>query len=136
LTLTTWFVLADREGIVFIMSDENQQSLKQSAPLLHEEEDPWERLDKVHEYIEFRKTSKECQEALSLKPGHMFHSWKCRHDQRRFMMVGVRGSQPHQQYQWFHRDIWTWTCTNCTKIQSGEDFPTEYDVDGCSGVPT
>ena len=119
------------------MAENHQYSMYSCArptPLPEGEEDPWERLDKVCEYIEFRETAKECKDAHSLKPGHMFHSWKCRHDKSSFKLWGVKGSQPWQQFQTYKRDNWTWTCTNCATIQSGEDFPTERDVDGCPGA--
>jgi hypothetical protein len=93
-----------------------------------------EQVDKVRKYIEFREYSVVCTEAHSLKPGHMFHSWKCHHDTSTFIMCGVKGSLPHQQYQAFNRWTWTWTCTNCAEEKLGELFPIDHDVDGCLGA--
>jgi hypothetical protein len=95
-----------------------------------------EQADKVREYIEFREISGMRKEAQSLKPGHMFHSWRCFHDNGTFKMSGVKGSLPHQQCQIYKRDNWSWTCTNCAKKKLGEAYPTVHDVDGCLGAPT
>jgi hypothetical protein len=77
-TLVTWFW---PKGRAFILA-ENYQSLRHFSPLLYEEGDSWERLDKAREYMELRETAKkECKEAHSVMPGHTVLLWKCRHDQ-------------------------------------------------------
>jgi hypothetical protein len=101
------------------------------TPLGYEGE---EHPDKARDYTEFRESAKECKEAHSLRPGHMFHSWKCRHDTSSFMMIGIKGSMPWQQFQTYNRDNWTWKCINCAKVKVGEAFPTDHDVDGCPGA--
>jgi hypothetical protein len=100
-----------------------------ATPQVYEGE---EQVDKLRECIQFRENG--CEEANSLKPGHMFHSWKCHHDTSMFIMCGVKGSQPHQQCKTYNRNKWTWTCTNCAMQKWGEAFPTDHDVDGCPGA--
>jgi hypothetical protein len=94
-------------------------------------------LQKLEEYLEYRKDDKQCIEAHA-QPGHRFHAWECTRETEYMyhpggINGGMKGTMPGQQFRYISWTRLNWNCTVCHESCEGRIRQVEHDILGCPG---